>query len=227
MIRLTRVLRAACRGGHPGAAGRPAGGHAGAGAEAAGHPGEGDGLYLVRAHGGEWEVFDDVIFATHSDVTLRLLADATPAEARALGAVKYQANEAVLHRDPQVMPKNRKCWSSWVYVEPAAGASGKIDLTYWMNSLQPIPQDDPIFVTLNSNGGIRDELVDDVVSFDHPVYDLAALQAQGEIRAMNGSLNTWFAGAWMKNGFHEDGFASALDVVEAMRSGARERQLAA
>ena len=56
---------------------------------------------------------------------------------------------------------------------------------------------------------------------------IAALQAQGEIRAMNGSLNTWFAGAWMKNGFHEDGFASALDVVEAMRSGARERQLAA
>lgn len=185
------------------------------------------GTVLVRAHGGEWELFDDVIFATHSDVTLRLLADATPVEAKALGAVRYQANEAVLHRDPSVMPKNRKCWSSWVYVEPAAGASGKIDLTYWMNSLQPIPQDDPIFVTLNSNGGIRDELVDDVVSFDHPVYDLAALEAQGTIRAMNGTLNTWFAGAWMRNGFHEDGFASALDVVEAMRSGARERQLAA
>ncbi|AWB49940.1 cyclopropane-fatty-acyl-phospholipid synthase [Gemmobacter aquarius] len=185
------------------------------------------GTVLVRAQGGEWELFDDVIFATHSDVTLRLLADATPAEAKALGAVRYQANEAVLHRDPSVMPKNKKCWSSWVYVEPAAGASGKIDLTYWMNSLQPIPMEDPIFVTLNSNGGIRDELVDDVVSFDHPVYDLAAIEAQETIRKMNGTLNTWFAGAWMRNGFHEDGFASALDVVEAMRSGARERQMAA
>ena len=91
-----------------------------------------------------------------------------------------------------------------------------------MNSLQPIPQDDPIFVTLNSNGGIRDELVDDVVSFDHPVYDLAALEAQGTIRAMNGTQNTWFAGAWMRNGFHEDGFASAVDVVNAMTSRARE-----
>lgn len=185
------------------------------------------GSVFVRAQGAEWDVFDDVIFATHSDVTLRMLSDATPAEAAALGAVRYQANEAVLHRDPRVMPKNRKCWSSWVYVEPAEGASGRIDLTYWMNSLQPIPQDDPIFVTLNSNGGIRDDLVDDVVSFDHPVYDLGALAAQGAIRAMNGARNTWFAGAWMKNGFHEDGFASALDVVEAMRSGARERQLAA
>lgn len=185
------------------------------------------GTVLVRAQGGEWDLFDDVIFATHSNVSLRLLSDATPAEAKALGAVRYQPNEAILHRDPSVMPKNRKCWSSWVYVEPASGASGKIDLTYWMNSLQPIPQDDPIFVTLNSNGGIRDDLVDDVVSFDHPVYDLAAIEAQATIRALNGTLNTWFAGAWMKNGFHEDGFASALDVVEAMRSGARERQLAA
>lgn len=185
------------------------------------------GTVLVRPNGGEWEMFDDVIFATHSDQTLRMLADASPAERAALGAVRYQPNEAILHRDPSVMPKARKCWSSWVYVEPKGGPTGKIDLSYWMNSLQPIPEDDPIFVTLNSNGGIRDELIDDVVSFDHPVYDLAALSAQGTIRAMNGTRNTWFAGAWMRNGFHEDGFASAVDVVEAMRSGARERQLVA
>lgn len=178
---------------------------------------------MIRCHGGEWEMFDEVVFATHSDVSLRLLADATPDERAALGAVRYQPNQAILHRDPSVMPKNRKCWSSWAYVEPAGGGSGKIDLTYWMNSLQPIPQDDPIFVTLNSNGGIDDRLIDDVVTFEHPVYDLAAIEAQDRIRAMNGTRNTWFAGAWMRNGFHEDGFASAVDVVEAMRSGARER----
>ncbi|NGQ89522.1 NAD(P)-binding protein [Rhodobacter sp. HX-7-19] len=178
---------------------------------------------MIRCHGGEWEMFDEVVFATHSDVSLRLLADATPDERAALGAVRYQPNQAILHRDPSVMPKNRKCWSSWAYVEPAGGGSGKIDLTYWMNSLQPIPQDDPIFVTLNSNGGIDDRLIDDVVTFEHPVYDLAAIGAQDRIRAMNGTRNTWFAGAWMRNGFHEDGFASAVDVVEAMRSGARER----
>lgn len=186
-----------------------------------------EGGVMIRCHGGEWEFFDDVVFATHSDVTLRLLSDATPAERAALGAVRYQPNQAILHRDPSVMPKNRKCWASWAYVEPKGGAGGKIDLTYWMNSLQPIPQDDPIFVTLNSNGGIDDRLIDDVVTFDHPVYDLAALAAQDTIRAMNGTQNTWFCGAWMRNGFHEDGFASAVDVVDAMRSGARERQLAA
>ena len=181
-----------------------------------------EGGVQIRAFGGEWELFDDVVFATHSDISLSLLADASPAERAALSAVRYQPNQAILHRDPSVMPKNRKCWSSWVYVEPKNGASGKIDLTYWMNSLQPIPQDDPIFVTLNSNGGIRDELIDDVVTFDHPVYDNAAIAAQSTIRSMNGTNNTWFAGAWMRNGFHEDGFASAVDVVEAMKSRAKE-----
>ena len=181
-----------------------------------------EGGVQIRAFGGEWELFDDVVFATHSDISLSLLADASPAERAALSAVRYQPNQAILHRDPSVMPKNRKCWSSWVYVEPKNGPSGKIDLTYWMNSLQPIPQDDPIFVTLNSNGGIRDELIDDVVTFDHPVYDNAAIAAQSTIRAMNGTNNTWFAGAWMRNGFHEDGFASAVDVVEAMKSRAKE-----
>ncbi len=182
---------------------------------------------LIRAHGGEWEMFDDVVIATHSDVSLSLLADATPAEQATLGAVRYQPNHAILHRDTSVMPRNRKCWSSWVYVEPETGPKAKIDLTYWMNSLQPIPQDDPIFVTLNSNGGINEALIDDMVTFDHPVYDLAALDAQGKIRATNGTQNTWFAGAWMRNGFHEDGFASAVDVVEAMRADARQRALAA
>lgn len=181
-----------------------------------------EGGVQVRAYGGEWELFDDVVFATHSDISLSLLSDASPAERAALSAVRYQPNQAILHRDPAVMPKNRKCWSSWVYVEPKGGASGKIDLTYWMNSLQPIPQDDPIFVTLNSNGGIREDLIDDVVTFDHPVYDMAAISAQSTIRAMNGTNNTWFAGAWMRNGFHEDGFASAVDVVEAMKSRAKE-----
>jgi uncharacterized protein len=174
------------------------------------------GSVMVRAKGAEWELFDDVVFATHSDVTLRLLADPTPAETAALGAVKYQPNQAILHSDTAMMPKSRKVWSSWSYVEPKGGPGDKIDLTYWMNSLQPIPQDDPLFITLNTDRRIDEKLIHDVNTFDHPVFDLAALAAQGTLRAMNGSLSTWFCGAWMRNGFHEDGFASAVDVVQAM-----------
>jgi uncharacterized protein len=174
------------------------------------------GSVFVRAHGTEPELFDDVIFATHSDITLKLLADGTPAETSALAAIRYQPNEAVLHSDPSLMPRSRKVWSSWSYVEPKSGPGDRIDLTYWMNSLQPIPQDDPLFVTLNTTRPIRDELIHDVNTFHHPVFDVAAFAAQDRIRAMNGSRNTWFCGAWMKNGFHEDGFASAVDVVQAM-----------
>lgn len=179
------------------------------------------GSVLIRAEGSEAELFDDVVFATHSDITLKLLSDATPAEAGALADIRYQPNEAVLHSDASLMPKSRKVWSSWSYVEPKSGPGERIDLTYWMNSLQPIPQDDPLFVTLNTTRPIRDELIHDVTTFHHPVFDVAALAAQERLRAMNGGRNTWFCGAWMRNGFHEDGFASAVDVVEAM--GERQR----
>lgn len=169
----------------------------------------------VRVFGG-WEAFDEVVFATHSDDTLRLLADPSAEERAALGAVSYQPNEAVLHCDEALMPRRRKVWSSWVYVEPAGPRPDRIALSYWMNSLQPIPQDDPMFVTLNPVQEVRADRVYDAVTFRHPVYDLAALKAQGTIRDLNGTRATWFCGAWMRNGFHEDGFASAVDVAAAM-----------
>ncbi|MDJ1009338.1 MAG: FAD-dependent oxidoreductase [Paracoccaceae bacterium] len=170
----------------------------------------------VRVAGAEWESFDDVVFATHSDQTLAMLSDATGVERTALSAVTYQPNRAVLHADERMMPKRKACWSSWNYTEPKEKTTDRIGLTYWMNSLQPIPKSDPLFVTLNATQPIREELIYDEVTFAHPLYDLGALAAQETIRAINGSLNTWFCGAWMRNGFHEDGLRSALDVAEAM-----------
>ena len=170
----------------------------------------------VKVAGAGEDQFDEVIFATHSDVTLRLLADPTGAEAKYLGDVKYQSNDAILHCDTDFMPKRRKCWSSWVYTERGPQDRARISLSYWMNSLQPIPQDDPMFVTLNANRPVRDECIYDTYSFDHPVYDTAALEAQNAIRGFNGTNRTWFCGAWMRSGFHEDGFASAVDVARAM-----------
>ena len=170
----------------------------------------------LRLQGGEWEHFDAVIMATHSDTALSVLADPSPAEAAALAAVRYQDNHAVLHADPSMMPKRRKCWASWSYTEHSPADREKISLSYWMNSLQPIPHDDLHVVTLNPTRDIRDELIYDTHTFSHPVYDLAAFDAQKAIRGFNGTRDTWYCGAWMRNGFHEDGFASAVDVVQAM-----------
>jgi len=174
----------------------------------------------VKAFGGEWEAFDDVVMATHSDDSLAMLTDASSAEKAALGAIAYQPNDIVLHADTSIMPKRRATWASWVYTEDARVKSDRIDLTYWMNSLQPIPESDPHFVTLNTKRTIREELIYDQVTLRHPVYDLAALDAQGAMRQMNGQNRTWFCGAWMRNGFHEDGLASAVDVVTAIKSAA-------
>jgi len=172
----------------------------------------------VKATGAEWEQFDEVVFATHSDDTLRLLSDATGLEKSALGAIRYQPNRVVLHADASIMPKRRVCWSSWNYTESAAKELNTIDLTYWMNTLQPIPESDPHFVTLNTTRPIREDLIYDECTLRHPVYDLEALAAQETLRDMNGTHRTWFCGAWMKNGFHEDGLGSAVDVVEAIRA---------
>lgn len=171
----------------------------------------------IKLAGGDWEAFDEVVFATHSDDSLALLSDASAEEREALGKIAYQRNDAILHADPCVMPKRKLCWSSWNYTEAAHKTSDLIDLTYWMNSLQPIPESDPHFVTLNTDRPIREDLIYDQTTFRHPVYDLGALEGQREIAAMNGAQNTWFCGAWMKNGFHEDGLSSAVDVVEKMR----------
>jgi len=172
----------------------------------------------VKAKGGDWEMFDEVIFATHSDDTLALLSDATAVEKSVLGALRYQPNKIVLHSDTAVMPKRRSVWSSWVYSEDAGNDKEQIDLTYWMNSLQPWLKADEMMVTLNSNRPIREDLIWDEVTLRHPVYDLAALAAQDAAAAMNGSNRTWFCGAWMKNGFHEDGLASAMGVVHALNA---------
>ncbi len=170
----------------------------------------------IKAQGGDWEDFDEVIFATHSDVTLAILSDADADEAQALGAVKYQANKIVLHSDAAIMPKRRKVWASWIYAQGAEAARDHIDLTYWMNSLQPWLTGDPLFVTLNTQRAIDPALIWDEVTLHHPVYDQGALAAQKTIAAMNGRRRTWFCGAWMKNGFHEDGLSSAVDVVRGI-----------
>ena len=151
----------------------------------------------------------------HEERMRRMAGEAAATEeARALGAIGYQPNEITLHADPRAMPRRRGCWSSWNYTEGRSARDGKIDLTYWMNKLQPIPANDPMFVTLNARKPIRDELIYDQVTLRHPVYDQAALRAQGEVAGFNGARRTWFCGAWMRNGFHEDGLASAADVAD-------------
>jgi predicted NAD/FAD-binding protein len=114
-----------------------------------------------------------------------------------------------------MMPRRRRCWASWVY-RSDGGTEPRIGVTYWMNLLQGIDHRHPLFVSLNPREAIPDEMVFDTTEFDHPVFDSAAIAAQPRLQALQGRRNTWFAGAHLGHGFHEDGLASAVRVARAL-----------
>ena len=145
----------------------------------------------------------------------------TQTERSALSSIRFQDNEVFLHRDVTQMPRLKSVWSSWVYQADTTKPEPTIGVTYWMNKLQNIPEDDPIFVTLNPSQKIQDDLIYDQKSFRHPVFDAAALSAQTRLMDIQGQNNTWFAGAYTRHGFHEDGFASAARIARMM-----DRQIA-
>lgn len=160
--------------------------------------------------------FDQVIFACHSDQALRLLAQPTPQEQAALSAIRFQDNQIVLHRDTAQMPNRKAVWSSWVYKADTTKPEPSIGVTYWMNRLQNIPHDDPLFVSLNPSKPVQDHLIYDQKTFRHPVFDRAAITSQDQLMKMQGLNNTWFAGAYTRHGFHEDGFASAVRIARML-----------
>jgi predicted NAD/FAD-binding protein len=167
----------------------------------------------LKLEGGEIQEFDHVVLASHSDEALGLLSDPSDAEARLLGAIRYQKNDALLHSDPRYMPRRRRCWASWNYQSDGKGSEPSVAVTYWMNRLQGIDERYPLFVTLNPATQPPEDKVFDRHVFHHPVFDTAAVKAQQGLREIQGQRNTWFCGAYMRHGFHEDGLVSALRVV--------------
>jgi len=177
-----------------------------------------DGVQVATDAGTEH--FDHVVLATHSDQSLAMLGDASPAEATVLGAIRYQANHAVLHTDAGVLPQRRSAWAAWNYERAATSdrESGRVCLHYLLNKLQPLPWEQPVVVSLNPVREIQRSQVMAEYDYDHPVLDLAAIRAQAEVPTLQGQRNTWFAGAWMGYGFHEDGLKAGLAAAEGLRA---------
>ena len=158
--------------------------------------------------------FDAVVLATHAPDTLRMLDDADESERSVLRAVRYQPNVAVLHTDTNLLPRCRRVWSAWNYLGGRhLDGSRPVCVSYLVNQLQPLPFDTPLVVTLNpvAEPAPGTELRRFV--YDHPLFDLAAIDAQHRLPSLQGRRRTWFAGAWTGYGFHEDGLKSALRVA--------------
>lgn len=169
------------------------------------------GVWLRDAHGGEG-IFDHVIIACHADQALRILGhDARPEERDVLGAFPYQPNDAILHTDTAVLPRNRKVWSSWNYHIPAHEADA-VHVTYNMNILQSLATDTTFNVTLNDEAGIDPDRVLGRFRYEHPVFTRHRSAAQARHEELIDANHTSFCGAYWGYGFHEDGVRSALAV---------------
>ena len=160
--------------------------------------------------------YDQVVMACHSDQALALLADADAEEATLLAAIGYQPNRAVLHLDASCLPRRRKAWSAWNYQSTGDTEAPRVCVHYLLNMLQPLPVSTPVIVSLNPIDAPDPSKV--LASFDyaHPVFDAAAVAAQGRIARRQGQQRTWFAGAWLGYGFHEDGLKSGLAAAAAL-----------
>ena len=167
--------------------------------------------------GGQWQTFDYVVMAGHSDQSLQLLGkQASTEEKQALGAIAYQPNRTVLHTDARLMPKRKRAWAAWNYLGKTGVDQNSQDLsvTYWSNCLQPLPFTTQVFVTLNPVIEPDPNKIISDLRFSHPVFNGAAITAQKKIVDLQGCQRTFYAGAWLGYGFHEDGLRSGIEAAE-------------
>jgi uncharacterized protein len=182
-------------------------------------PGEGSAGVWVATDAGT-ERFDDVVMACHSDQSLNLLDDCMPDERAVLGAIRYHRNRAVLHTDRSLLPRRELAWAAWNY-ERAADThreQSAVCLHYWINRLQPLPWQQPVVVSLNPCREPEPSQVIGAFDYSHPVFDEQAIAAQQRLSTIQGRGHVWFAGAWTRYGFHEDGLVSGLDVAGQMQA---------
>ena len=163
---------------------------------------------LVRK--GDAFYYDKVIFACHANEILPLLDDPSKEESLALSKFNYSINPTIVHFDQSLMPKDTKKWASW-----NAFKEGPYDyVTYWMNNLQDLKTRRQIFVSIGDFPSIDSNKVVTSIDYEHPIFTHSTLLGQSELQALQGSNNTYFAGAHLGFGFHEDGLQSALSVVK-------------
>ncbi len=173
------------------------------------------GVVLHTARGAER--FDHVVIAAHADQSLQMLAQPSAEERDVLSHIGFQNNRAVLHTDASVMPTKRLAWAAWNYERTSdTQENARVCLHYWLNKLQPLPFTENVFVSLNPAQPIAAEHVLGEFDYAHPVFDLAAIQAQRRVNSLQGLQHTWFAGAWMGYGFHEDGFKAGRAAAKGI-----------
>jgi predicted NAD/FAD-binding protein len=174
------------------------------------------GVEVVTAVG--VEKYDAVVLASHSDQSLALLDKSERAIRTILQGILYADNEVVLHTDRSQMPANRRAWASWNYqIQRNPDGLGAV-VTYDMNRLQNLDGPHQFFVTLNNTKHIKPESILGCWTYAHPQFGPDSLQVQSGIDRVNSTSRITIAGAWCRNGFHEDGVVSGEKAAEAIKT---------
>ncbi|MGE4382604.1 MAG: NAD(P)/FAD-dependent oxidoreductase [Arcobacter sp.] len=173
---------------------------------------EENGVYLIHKNGTK-SFYDKVVLAMHAPEALEILENPTPKEIEILSAFKYKENSAVLHNDNNILYPNRKMYAAWNYT--SSNKQNKlVTLSYWINTLQNLKTKKDYFVSLNETQNINNVI--EKISYEHPQFDSTAIKMQSRKDEICGHNNTYFAGAYWRYGFHEDGLLSATKVASKL-----------
>ncbi len=175
-----------------------------------------DNSVKINLGNGASEKFDHVIFCCNAPTIDRILSRKSAVERNTFDLLKTSSNKCVIHSDDKLMPRRKKVWSSWNFLSrgEVIDKGSPISATYWMNRLQNINCNTQIFLSLNPQKDISKEKIFSQMYYEHPVMNEVSFKAQEKIKEFQGNGNVWFAGAWLGNGFHEDGVVSALEVCK-------------
>jgi len=173
-----------------------------------------DGRVAVRQKDGSEEIFDKVIMASHADQAYNMVEEKTFDEERLLSKFRYQSNKAILHTDRKLMPKKKLAWSSWNYRVEKQGSELVASTIYWMNRLQGVSDEVDYFVSINPSAQLDRSKIIKEIGYEHPLFDVPAMKAQEELQLLNQNGPIYYCGSYFKYGFHEDAYASAVNLCK-------------